>query len=755
MASEKWIEEEEILQRKMSELKVQYQRCTTLTITVVRGRKISAGWLHDLFDTPDAQVYLTCETAIGRKSFKTKIAKNTRNPEWNETFTFILSEDYANSKVKVDVYEEDKFKHDPHLGDEVFKVEELELGKSTLKTIDLGKNGQVDIELLKQYRTSPDFRLSLGLSDGERKFRMKRKQKTMEALQKFLGEEGPESLSESPTIALAITGGGYRAVATSCGAMEALAENGLVDSLMYVAGLSGSSWYIATTYLHKAMANRQSLIEHHDWLRKQMERSLANCLFDLSFYKRYMEYRDLKKEHNQPTTFVDFYGLALGETFLGCENTKVTLSSLRSYVDSASVPFPILTCAHVREYLPMSEFWDEVEMTPYEVSLPSYGINIPTEQFNSSWGNGILQKELPEPPLHYLMGASGSAFAILLSKVDDKSETSEVLQTYVDSVEETHHKKKDGADKVAQSDSSSEDDEAEETQNSVSRGKETKNFSSPDDDWIEQVKLKAEARANGEKEQEQDTIGRAFLLERTAKVKNCATSYMGLEKFRFNTDPVSQETEASVRIRRKISTKKRNIMLCDSALGCNLPSVHVVRPQREVDVLIVVDCSNYSSEKSLILELFATVQSQIYDHGIKFPRISIEKIAEDPFREFYLFEDTEDPDCPMVLWFTMADKKFKEQKNPHRRTGYPTPDDVDSGKVKFTDFSIFPESSDFGTLRLSFSPLNFDRLRELMRFNIVNNMDIVREKIGSKVKQMKERKEQRSGLGSSSKRAKQ
>lgn len=754
MAEQKWIENEESLQQSMDDLKVQYQECTTLTVKVLRGRQITVGWLHDFFDTPDPQVYLACESAIGRKKFKTKIAKNTHDPEWNESFTFVLSHENTNPTVKVDVYEEDKFKYDPHLGGEILETNNLEIDKPKLITINLQKKGQIDVELLKRHRTAPDFRLSLGLSEGEKQFRLKRKQKTFEALKNFLGENGPNSLQEAPTIALAITGGGYRAVATSCGAMEALAENGVVDTLTYIAGLSGSSWYIATSYLRQSMANLQSFIEHHDWLRKQMEKSLTTCLWNISFHKRYREYRDFKRKHNQLTTFVDFYGLALGETFLGIENTNVTLSSLKNYVESADVPFPILTCAHVREYLPMSEFWDEVEMTPYEVSLPSYGINIPTEKFNSSWGNGILQQDLPEPPLHYMMGASGSAFAILLSKVDDKTETHENLQEYVDSIKESHHKKKTDATKAEQSqaDSSSEDDD-DEDQAPPTEKKGSKNFSTADDDWIEKVKLKAESDNQADLAQQEDTIGRGFLLDRTAKVKNCATSYMGLQKFRFNTESVSQGTEAAVRIHRKISTKKRNIMLCDSALGCNLPSIHLVRPQRTVDVLIVVDCSNYVSEQSVMLELFASVQSQVYDHGIKFPRISIEKIAEDPFREFYLFEDTEDPESPIVLWFTLADKKFKEQEIPHRRPGYPTPDAVDSGKEKFTDFSIFPESSDYGTLRLSFSSLNFDRLRELMRFNIVSNMHILKEKIGHRVEQMREREAK--GLGASMKRSRQ
>lgn len=58
-------------------------------------------------------------------------------------------------------------------------------------------------------------------------------------------------------------------------------------------------------------------------------------------------------------------------------------------------------------------FTDDVSMTPFEFSIPAYGINLPSEEFNSLWRNGILQQKLPEPLLNYLLSTSGSAFGII------------------------------------------------------------------------------------------------------------------------------------------------------------------------------------------------------------------------------------------------------------------------------------------------------------------------------------------------------
>ena len=71
---------------------------------------------------------------------------------------------------------------------------------------------------------------------------------------------------------------------------------------------------------------------------------------------------------------------------------------------------------------------------------------------------------------------------------------------------------------------------------------------------------------------------------------------------------------------------------------------------------------------------FVTVQSQLFDHGIKAPRISVNKLKMDPYRDVYLFEDEDDPDCPIIIWVSLANENFRKLEKPPRRAGYPTPD---------------------------------------------------------------------------------
>ena len=56
-----------------------------------------------------------------------------------------------------------------------------------------------------------------------------------------------------------------------------------------------------------------------------------------------------------------------------------------------------------------------VERTPYEISIPSYGIGIKPKHEGSIWNRGILVREYPEFPIHFTIGMTGCAFSILLN----------------------------------------------------------------------------------------------------------------------------------------------------------------------------------------------------------------------------------------------------------------------------------------------------------------------------------------------------
>ena len=53
------------------------------------------------------------------------------------------------------------------------------------------------------------------------------------------------------------------------------------------------------------------------------------------------------------------------------------------------------------------------------------------------------------------------------------------------------------------------------------------------------------------------------------------------------------------------------------------------------------------------------------DNGLPFPQIEGNPVLEDPeFKECYVFEDTENPECPTILHFPLINNTFKEFSEP-------------------------------------------------------------------------------------------
>lgn len=58
-----------------------------------------------------------------------------------------------------------------------------------------------------------------------------------------------------------------------------------------------------------------------------------------------------------------------------------------------------------------------------------------------------------------------------------------------------------------------------------------------------------------------------------------------------------------------------------------------------------------------------TCATHAWSHKLKFPYVDFKKIASSPPKELLIFEDTNDADCPTVLWFTLCNAKFRNASN--------------------------------------------------------------------------------------------
>ncbi|XP_048042738.1 cytosolic phospholipase A2 gamma-like isoform X2 [Megalobrama amblycephala] len=92
---------------------------------------------------------------------------------------------------------------------------------------------------------SVEVRIEHSLNEKEKEFVAKRRKAVLESLQKL---QIHCSQTEVPNIALLGSGGGQRAMMGLLGSLVQLQKAGLLDCVLYLSGVSGSTWCMASLY---------------------------------------------------------------------------------------------------------------------------------------------------------------------------------------------------------------------------------------------------------------------------------------------------------------------------------------------------------------------------------------------------------------------------------------------------------------------------------------------------------------------------
>jgi cytosolic phospholipase A2 len=328
-------------------------------------------------------------------------------------------------------------------------------GKCALDT------GRETLEITAEMLAADDYtdkqaavRLSKDLPQAEHLFLEKRLPGTKLALEKLLGKELKDE--QVPRIAFCFSGGGFRAMIESLGSLIGAENTGLLDSAVYIAGLSGSTWmlnpWIASGLKPSLYKNtlipkidKPSLQNYSTQTRQDGKQLLAMLL------RKYIDGQYIRP--------VDFYGAVMFANPLlqGITNNKQSfaLSDLVPSINNGQSPLPIST-AVTGGRAEENRLW--FEFTPFEIG--SYELNafVPTWGFGRTFNNGV--STLPQRPpwveaegitgkllnglktmqarqqsLGYLMGLWGSAFA-----VDFKTTLDEVAQALLQWCPATLHK---------------------------------------------------------------------------------------------------------------------------------------------------------------------------------------------------------------------------------------------------------------------------------------------------------------------------
>jgi phospholipase A2 len=203
------------------------------------------------------------------------------------------------------------------------------------------------------------------LGQDELEFRRKRKEYVQKALAKYLGiDEKDIHPDDVPTIAMCGSGGGLRAMVAGTGSYLSTQEVGLFDCVTYTAGVSGSCWLQTLFYSSLGKQNHQTLLKH---LKARLGTHIAYPPAALKLVtsaptNKFILSGVIEKLKGDPDAcfgLVDIYSLLLAARLLvphddlDVHDYDLKLSNQRTYLEDGRYPMPIYTA--VRHEIPMDQ----------------------------------------------------------------------------------------------------------------------------------------------------------------------------------------------------------------------------------------------------------------------------------------------------------------------------------------------------------------------------------------------------------------
>ncbi|KAM8929999.1 cytosolic phospholipase A2 [Pelodytes ibericus] len=701
---------------------VEYQYSHRFTVTVLSAKNVTKGRIGDMFDTPDPYIELYIPLAPDSRK-KTKYLNNDVNPVWNETFDFILDPEQDN--VLEITLMDANYVMDECLGTSTFKISSMKLGEKKEVPFTFNKVTEVFLEFSLEVCSSTDLRFSMALCDQEKAFRQKRKHIVVNGIKKLLGPEKSKDLftssKEVPVIALLGSGGGFRAMVGFAGVLKALFESGVLDCVTYIAGLSGSTWYMSTLYSHPDFPAKGP-----QEINKELKHNVSyNPLLLLTpqKVKRYIEALWKKKNSGQPVTFTDVFGMLIGETLVQNRmNSK--LSHMQNKISDGQCPMPLFTCLHVKPDVSELMFADWVEFTPYEIGMAKYGTFMPPDLFGSKFFMGTVIKKYEENPLHFLMGVWGSAFSILFNRVIGVSNhnTGATMEEELENIT---------LNQLVPNDNSDSDDELQEPKGTENADAEEEYHRNNQASWVQRMfmALVSDTALFNTREGRAGKVHN-FMLGLNLNTQNAASSSLGF-KTQISLDEDEMDAAVAdpdefVRINEPLDVKSKKIHIVDSGLTYNLPYPLVLRPQRGVDLIISFDFSARPCDSSPPFKDLLLAEKWARMNNLPFPKIDPNVFDREGLKECYVFRPKNpsvEIDCPTVIHFVLANIAFRKFKSPGVRR------ETEEEKA-FADFDIFDDpESPYSTFNFQYPNEAFQRLHDLMEFNTLNNIDVIKQAI--------------------------
>ncbi|XP_007055862.4 cytosolic phospholipase A2 zeta [Chelonia mydas] len=571
-------------------------------------------------------------------------------------------------------WSEDLKMHTARLGTGAIPLATLPLGQEVEISVPLGKGQGVDLTVkVEESSQDLDVRISFDLCKGEREFLDMRKKVVSDALKKTLGLPEEPKKDEIPVVAVVGSGGGMRAMTAFYGNLSGLQQLDLLDILMYMSGVSGSTWCLSKLYKDPHWSHKD-LQDAISVARKLVTSSKVGA-FSAERLVYYFQQLILLEKEGRKVTLTDLWGLII-EYFLQQKQDPSKLSDQQSAVRWGQNPFPIYAAVNVKPNVGSHEFTEWCEFTPYEFGSHKYGAFIRIEDFGSEFFNGLLLGKCLEPRICFLQGIWASAFAANLDEIWE-----EVISSKVGFLESL----KDAIKAIDEARGRQPLDPSQLEKRMVMPGGA---FS-----HLFQDVFKSRFSAG-----ENINFMRGLYLHRDYVNSKEFVTWKGTHQDAFPN---------------QLTPMEHHLYLVDGVFSINSPFPLVLQPERDVDVIFSF---NYSWEAPF--EVLHQAQKYCEEREIPFPHIVVSETDKQKPKECYMFMDPRNPKVPIVLHFPLVNNTFQKYKAPgvERET---------EDEKSFGNFPVEGEKSPYHSMNFTYQPNEFDRLLELSCYNIMNNKDAI------------------------------
>uniref|UniRef100_A0A8C1NQF1 PLA2c domain-containing protein n=1 Tax=Cyprinus carpio TaxID=7962 RepID=A0A8C1NQF1_CYPCA len=551
---------------------------------------------------------------------------------------------------------------------------------------------------------SGEVRIAHTLHTKEDEFVFERRKTVFQSLQELKIYCSEDAV---PNIALLGSGGGQRAMVGLLGSLVQLDKAGLLDCILYLSGVSGSTWCMASLYQEPDWSTKLETVKNK--IIRRISGPGVRWGNALAKLKKYY----YGKDHFSLT---DVWAVMIVTEYV----KEIDEGKLSDQWDQHNKdPFPIYTvidkqCKQCKDEEGTEDPWFEI--SPHEAGYSLTGAFVETSSFGSQFVNGSKKKPQDEMDMLYLQALCGSVLAdgdknkeFLWQKIKDFFK--DLYPKWLRMSEEMREEPKDpSAEKGYQvlmdlvdmnlavlngKDPSDLDQSIRNTLNELSGGKSQLIFP------IEKLNLKdKEAAVRYMNEHTEDVCKNlshrfsSWPFDVLESIQECMVQWIWGRKYDFLQNMNDEALPSTL-----LESEMRDYE--DAGLLLNSPYFPVLRKERNTDLIISLDFSEGDP--------FMTVREaaeMCKKRKIPFPEVNIPSEDVKKPKDFYVFKGTNTPTVIHIPLFNVVNCG-----------------DIETLRNKYR------------TLQVPYSAEMITDLMEVAGKNISNNREKLLEQIGAAVRQ--------------------